>query len=144
MRHWALTVCVACVLVGALELLLPKQDSFKSIKTVLALYILLSVLSPAKQVDWSGLAVTAQTAAAAPADYSAYVDEYAGAALQAKLEESLARAGVSGQVKTAVQDGRLCVTVRSPTPEKARHALCEALNENQDVSIVAEETKDEN
>ena len=88
MRHWALTICVACILVGALELLLPRQESFKSIKTVLALYILLSVLSPVKQVDWSGLAGAAQTAAAQPADYSAYVDGYA----RSELKPSCAKA----------------------------------------------------
>ena len=42
-KLWALNVCVACILAGALDLFLPRQGSFKSIKTVLALYILVSV-----------------------------------------------------------------------------------------------------
>ena len=56
MKLWALNVCVACILAGALDLFLPRQGSFKSIKTVLALYILVSVVTPAAGADWTGLA----------------------------------------------------------------------------------------
>lgn len=53
-RHWTLTVCVCCVLVGALRLLLPMKGSSRGIKTVLALYILLAACTPVTDTDWSG------------------------------------------------------------------------------------------
>lgn len=52
-RHWALTLCVCCVLCAALQLLLPEKGASKVIKTVLALYILLSAVSPVPKADWS-------------------------------------------------------------------------------------------
>lgn len=53
-RHWALTVCICCVLVGALKLLLPTKGAARGIKTVLALYILLSACEPVPKADWTG------------------------------------------------------------------------------------------
>ena len=73
MKLWALNVCVACILAGALDLFLPRQGSFKSIKTVLALYILVSVVSPAAGADWAGLADLSFESTVQPADYSDYV-----------------------------------------------------------------------
>lgn len=139
MRHWALTICVACILVGALELLLPRQESFKSIKTVLALYILLSVLSPVKQVDWSGLAGAAQTAAAQPADYSAYVDGYARSELEAQLRQSLSGAGIEGDVQVRRQENGISVTVQADQPDEACRIVQNALGTAENVSVRAEE-----
>lgn len=139
MRHWALTVCVACILVGALELLLPRQESFKSIKTVLALYILLSVLSPVKQVDWSGLAGAAATAAAEPADYSAYVDGCALSELETQLQQGLAGAGIEGEVQVRRQENGISVTVQADRPDEARRIVQNALGTAGNVSVEAEE-----
>lgn len=139
MRHWALAVCVACILVGALELLLPRQESFKSIKTVLALYILLSVLSPAQQMDWSGLARVAQSAAAEPADYSAYVQAQTLSALESRLEQSLAQAGVEGSVRVRQQENGLAVTVRAGQPHEACQIVQQALGTAENVTVMAED-----
>ena len=51
-RQWALRVCICCALAGALQLLLPAKGSARVIKTVLALYILVSVLTPAYTAGW--------------------------------------------------------------------------------------------
>ena len=67
MKLWALNVCVACILAGALDLFLPRQGSFKSIKTVLALYILVSVVTPAAGADWTGLASLSYETSVQPA-----------------------------------------------------------------------------
>ena len=67
-KLWALNVCVACILAGALDLFLPRQGSFKSIKTVLALYILVSVVTPAAGADWTGLASLSFESDVQPAD----------------------------------------------------------------------------
>lgn len=139
MRHWALSVCVACILVGALELFLPRKESFKSIKTVLALYILLSVLSPVRQADWSGLARAAQSTAAQPADYSAYVDGYALSVLEQRLEQTLGAAGITGSVQVRGQEDGLAVTVRADRPDEARRIVQEALGQAENVNVRAED-----
>ena len=85
MKLWALNVCVACILAGALDLFLPRQGSFKSIKTVLALYILVSVVTPAAGADWTGLASLSFESDVQPADYSDYVSGYACQSLAGQL-----------------------------------------------------------
>ena len=99
LKLWALNVCVVCILAGALDLFLPRQGSFKSIKTVLALYILVSGVTPATGVDWTGLAGLSFEASAQPADYSDFVSSYACESLARQLEDRLAADGIQAQVE---------------------------------------------
>ena len=94
MKLWALNVCVACILAGALDLFLPRQGSFKSIKTVLALYILVSVVTPAAGADWTGLASLSFETSVQPADYSDYVSGYVCQSLAVQTQARLAAAGI--------------------------------------------------
>ena len=139
MRHWALTICVACILVGALELLLPPPESFKGIKTFVPVYILYTLIGPLKQVDLSGLAGAAGTAAAQPADYSAYVDGYARSELEAQLRQSLAGAGIEGDVQVRRQENGISVTVQADQPDEACRIVQNALGTAENVSVRAEE-----
>ncbi|WP_394959515.1 hypothetical protein [Candidatus Allofournierella merdavium] len=131
MKLWALNVCVACILAGALDLFLPRQGSFKSIKTVLALYILVSVVSPAAGADWRGLADLSFETAAQPADYTAYVSDLAAAQLAQQLESRLADAGVVAQVRitAAAADAPAAVTLFTDQPEEALALAKELLDE---------------
>lgn len=131
MKLWALNVCVACILAGALDLFLPRKESFKSIKTVLALYILVSVVSPAAGADWTGLAGLSFEAAAQPADYSAYVSDYACAQLALQLENRLAEGGVIAQVQIEPEreDAPARVTLYTDQPEQALTLAKELLGE---------------
>ena len=126
MKLWALNICVACILAGALDLFLPRQGSFKSIKTVLALYILVSVVSPAAGADWRGLADLSFETAAQPADYTAYVSDLAAAQLAQQLESRLADAGVVAQVRITAA---AAVTLFTDQPEEALALAKELLDE---------------
>lgn len=121
MKLWALNVCVACILAGALDLFLPRQGSFKSIKTVLALYILVSVVTPAAGADWTGLANLSFETDVQPADYSDYVSGYACDSLARQLEERLAAAGIQAEVQIEPGDGQAppTVTLCTDQPEEA-------------------------
>lgn len=131
MKLWALNVCVACILAGALDLLLPRKESFKSIKTVLALYILVSVVSPAAGADWTGLAGLSFEANAQPADYSAYVSDYASDQLARQLESRLAEGGVEARVRIApgTENTPAGVTLYTDQPEEALALAKELLGE---------------
>ena len=136
MKLWALNVCVACILAGALEMLLPRRESLKSIKTVLALYILVSVVSFPAAADWQAL-LDLSFEAAQPADYSAYLAESVEARFAADLEEKLARQGVAARVELcagqAGEPGQ--VIVRSDQSQAAE--LARRLLEDTEYAVVA-------
>ena len=54
-RHWALTFCICCILAGIFRVIVPGKGSAGVLKTVLALYILLSAITPPIKTDWSGM-----------------------------------------------------------------------------------------
>lgn len=132
-KLWALNVCVACILAGALDLFLPRQGSFKSIKTVLALYILVSVVTPAAGADWTGLASLSFESDVQPADYSDYVSGYACQSLAGQLEERLSAAGIEAQVKIAPGSSQTLpeVTLCTDQPEEALELAKELLGESE-------------
>ena len=132
-KLWALNVCVACILAGALDLFLPRQGSFKSIKTVLALYILVSVVTPAAGADWTGLASLSFESDVQPADYSDYVSGYACQSLAGQLEERLAAAGIQAQVEIAPGSSQTLpeVTLCTGRPEEALELAKELLGETE-------------
>lgn len=131
MKLWALNVCVACILAGALDLFLPRQGSFKSIKTVLALYILVSVVSPAAGADWAELADLSFESTVKPADYSDYVSGYACQSLARQLEERLAAGGVDAEAHIQPGDGGVLPVVKLYTdkPDEALELAKELLGE---------------
>ena len=137
MKLWALNVCVACILAGALEMLLPRRESLKSIKTVLALYILVSVVSFPAAADWQAL-LDLSFEAAQPADYSAYLAESVEARFAADLEEKLARQGVTARVELAAgqagEPGQ--VIVHSDQSQEAAE-LARRLLEDTEYAVVA-------
>lgn len=103
LRHWALKVCVCCVLAGLLQLLLPQKGCAKVIKTVLALYILVSVLTPGQKVGWDEIrrqleAPLRPVSLTDAADASALVQQAAMEALSARLTAALAGQGIEAQV----------------------------------------------
>lgn len=140
MKLWALNVCVACILAGALDLFLPRQGSFKSIKTVLALYILVSVVTPAAGADWTGLANLSFETDVQPADYSDYVSGYACDSLARQLEERLAAAGIRTEVQIEPGDGQAppAVTLCTDQPEEALELAKGLLGETEYAWLTAE------
>lgn len=131
MKLWALNVCVACILAGALDLFLPRQGSFKSIKTVLALYILVSVVSPAAGADWAGLADLSFESTVQPADYSDYVSGYACQSLARQIEERLAAEGIEAEVdiEPGGENALPAATICTDRPDEALEFAKELLGE---------------
>ena len=121
LRQWAMRVCVSCVLAGALGQALPAKGSAKVIKTVLALYILVSVLAPVQHTDWAALrrqlAQLPQTPASGGiTDTGSLVSQTALEALSSHLTSQLAQEGIEAEVTvnavdTQEEDGTLAVTV---------------------------------
>ena len=116
----------------ALDLFVPRQGSFKSIKTVLALYILVSVVSPAAGADWTGLAGLSFETDVQPADYSDYVAGYAREQLEQQLERRLAEGGVDAQVRIdpGTETVPAEVTLYTDRPEEALALAQEFLGES--------------
>lgn len=92
LRHWALLLCVAAVLGGILQMLLPEKEQSTGIKLILGLYIVVTALTPAADIDWDLLTAqswqTSQTATV-PSDYSGWVVQYSQDALQRQLQAQL-------------------------------------------------------
>lgn len=92
LRHWALLLCVAAVLGGILQMLLPEKEQSTGIKLILGLYIVVTALTPAADIDWDLFAAqswqTSETASAAT-DYSEWVVQYSQDALQRQLQAQL-------------------------------------------------------
>lgn len=111
-RQWALRVCICCALAGALQLLLPAKGAARVIKTVLALYILVSVLTPAHTAGWGEVRAQLEQplAAAAPEASDELVREAALGALEARLTARLAGEGIHARVVAGADDGQLQVT----------------------------------
>lgn len=146
LRQWALRVCVCCVLAGLLQLLLPQKGCAKVIKTVLALYILVSVLTPGQRVSWAEIREQLEAplqpvqfdASADASDASALVQQAALNALSARLTAALAGQGVEARIaiEPAPDAGdeaaaNLQVTAFLQNPEEAGRAqaiLQEELN----------------
>lgn len=129
MRQWALTVCTSCLLVGALEMILPPKSSGKSIKTVLTLYILLSVLgfgTKKEFVPMPNLEMGKESF-----DYSDFTDQITQKACEAQLEQVLFQKGVEGQVEVHGDTVR-CI---SDSPEQAETVLMPLLGPNAELEI---------
>lgn len=138
MKEWILTICMACVLAGGLELLLPHKEYEKSIKAVIALYILVAVLHPFQTAvsDWTDLWTTQPAEAE---DFSEYRAQLEQQALKDQLEQTLLAQNIQGQIQVS-QGPPLTVTVSSPEPERAQEILRQALGEGEQILIKAEES----
>ena len=92
LRHWALLLCVAAVLGGIVQMLLPEKEQSTGIKLILGLYIVVTALTPVADIDWDLL--TAQSwqtleTTSASSDYSGWVVQYSQDALQRQLQAQL-------------------------------------------------------
>ena len=141
MEHWAMTVCVCCIVAGGLSMLLPKKEYTKSIKTVLALYILVSAIQPVswQLEDWTGF--TSQSAALQPIDLQPYTQQLEQQALQSQLEQLLEQQGLTAQVSVNSMDP-LSITVWPQTERKGEvlNAVQQALAGMGSVEVLLEET----
>lgn len=138
MYSWALTICVSCILVGALELVLPKKEYVKSIKTVLALYILISIFYPIQKLDWGGLQYLQNNQINQPIDYSKYQASLEKTALQNTLNQKLIDAGIKGTVEIATNNPTE-ITIHSENPEQAYQIISDALENMEQVLIKNED-----
>lgn len=133
-RQWALRVCVCCALAGALQLLLPAKGVAKVIKTVLALYILVSVLTPARAAGWGEVRAQLEqplAAAAPPVSSDELVRTAALTALEQRLTARLTGEGIEAQVSAKAEDEQLKITaflLDETQAEQARAILKEELN----------------
>lgn len=133
-RQWALRVCICCAMAGALQLLLPAKGTAKVIKTVLALYILVSVLTPARAAGWGEVRAQLEQplgAAVLPGASDELVRTAALAALEERLTAQLASEGIEAQVSAREEGEQLGITafLRDETQaDQARAILAEELN----------------
>ena len=137
MKEWIFTICMACVLAGGLELLLPHKEYEKSIKAVIALYILVSVLQPI-QTNLSGWENLWMTQPVEMVDFSEYRAQLEQQALKEQLEQALLAQNIEGQIQIS-QGPPLTVSVIGPEPERARECLRQMLGEGDQIQIKAEE-----
>lgn len=91
LKQAALVVCVASILAGILQQILPKKEQSAGIKLVVGLYILLTLLRPAAQLDWSRLLVVSrqQLPEAQAVDVEGAVAAGAEAQLRRQLQQAL-------------------------------------------------------
>ena len=132
MNEWAFTLCMACVLAGGLELLMPRKEYEKSIKVVVAPYILVTVLQPVQEAfsGWKELWPTQQADAV---DFSGYRDQ---------LEQVLAAQGIEGQLRVETGPPLIVTAIDCTEPERAKAALQQVLGEGEEIEIRAEEPSD--
>lgn len=121
-------------------MLLPKSQSGKSIKTVLALYILLSVLSGGQTTAWEFSVPNIETQ---PADYSGLAEQMAMEASRQSLEKQLADAGVSAEVSFQQTEAGTKVECVAQDPERARQILEPLLDANAQLECIQGETENE-
>ena len=141
MNEWALTLCMACVLAGVLELLMPRKEYEKSIKVVVALYILVTVLQPVRAAfsDWDTLWPSEQTDTV---DFSGYRSGLEQQALEEQLEQVLAAQGIEGQLRVETGPPLIVTAIDCTEPERAKAALRQVLGEGEEIEIRAEEPND--
>ena len=138
MKQWALTICVSCILVGALEMILPKKQCGKSIKTVLALYILLSVLNGNKTLDFKKLPLT--NFQLSTPDYSEYLDALSWDATKEVLEQQFQKEGVEGEIQFYQEKDRPAVLCISPTPDTAEELLTSLLLPGTPIKVIRKDS----
>lgn len=138
MNSWALTVCISCILVGALEFLLPKKEYTKSIKAVLALYILISIFYPMQKLDWGGFRYLKINNTNQPIDYSEYQTSLQKTALQDSLQQKLKEEGIEGDIEIALGSPTE-ITISSENPEKAYEIVANAIGNLEQVLIKNED-----
>lgn len=90
LKQAALVVCTASILAGILQQMLPKKEQSAGIKLVVGLYILLTLLRPAAQLDWSGLLVLSRQQL--PQTQAVDVEGAVAAGAKAQLSQQLQQA----------------------------------------------------
>lgn len=90
LKQAALVVCVASILAGILQQMLPKKEQSAGIKLVVGLYILLTLLRPAAQLDWSQLLVVSRQQL--PQTQAVDVEGAVAAGAEAQLRRQLQQA----------------------------------------------------
>lgn len=139
MKQWALTICVSCILVGALEMILPKKHCGKSIKTVLALYILLSVLSGNKIPDFRKLPLT--SVQSSTQDYTEYLNALSWDATKEVLEQQLQKEGIEGDIRPYKENDHMAILCVSPTPETAEKLLSSLLLPGTSIKVIRKDSQ---
>lgn len=139
MNDWVFTLCMACVLAGGLELLMPRREYEKSIKVVVALYILVTVLQPVQTAftGWKELWPAQQTASV---DFSGYRAQLEQQALEDQLEQALSAQGIVGQIQVDPSSPMTVTVSGCCDPQQAEAALRQLLGEREDIVIRAEGT----
>lgn len=119
MQNWAMTVCNACILAGVIELLVPNAQREKGIKTVLALYILISVLAGTTTCEKDDL-LGFEMQSCEPTDFSSYVDEIAVSAIEKELQSKLLEEGVETPVQILRGTEPLVVVTQCEVPQETK------------------------
>lgn len=148
LRHWALLLCVAAILGGILQMLLPEKEQSTGIKLILGLYIVVTALTPAADIDWDLLTTqswqTSETTGAA-ADYSGWIVQYSQDALQRQLQAQLDQQAPGSVVQEISLDydaqsgqceARQAVLDAQGQEEAARQAAQDLLGEQIEVKFV--------
>ena len=114
-KEWALTVCAVCILISVLESYFHSKSMHSVIKLVLGLYILITIITPARNINFETLETSAQYSQSETAiDVDEIILKQTAAGIEAKVSEILAQNGVQAQqVSAAVSltaDGYVDVT----------------------------------
>lgn len=114
-REWAYTLCIASVLLGVLQGILPVKNLSSVIKLVLSLYILLLLMAPAGSYAQQGFALVLEPVSQAETpdiDLTQAVARQTEAILDANLTRALAAAKIATQnveVSGQITDGEFII-----------------------------------
>lgn len=126
-KQWAMLLCVMCVLYSVLEGILPQKEPYPVIKLAGTLYILIVLLSPARQQAFKDIKFDVPDIRYEAQGYEALensTQEYTERLLCTRLEEYLESTGCTGcRVQVTLykaKDGDLsveCVYIYAPQGE---------------------------
>ena len=55
LKEWAMVFCTVSIIVGLLQMILPQKEQSSGIKLVMALYIVITILQPVREISWQTL-----------------------------------------------------------------------------------------
>lgn len=131
LRQWAGGICAGCMLAGAVQVLLPASRHTAVIKNIAVLYIVLAILSPAKNgVKLNSFIEKDVLAPQVLLDASAMQERYTEDVLAKSFTDQLAAAGLQAQVQvtwTPSDTGMETLAVQAVAPTDAQSRAAELL-----------------
>ncbi len=106
LKEWAMVFCTVSIIVGLLQMILPQKEQSSGIKLVMALYIVITILQPVREISWQTLLTqpqqTVQSSPQLNVEY--WIEQQTEEKLQEQLQQEFERQGVDVTVKEVMLD----------------------------------------